>query len=465
MTQTPPLFATVLVVDDDESIRTLLCGRLERRGHKVFQASSAEQAVAIITQAPIESVICDIRMPGKGGFHVLEASRVPTIMITGHGDKEAAIRSVKLGAFSFFEKPFDLDQLELTLLRAVERFRWEKERGALLEQLAELCRLQNREIQSLESQHSSQFIGKAPAVLTIKNTLVKLAKKPEATVLILGETGTGKEVLARELHEHTHGDSQHTPFLALNCAAIPQELLESELFGHEKGSFTGAHQQRIGLCEAVRGGTLFLDEIGEMDIKLQAKLLRLVQERSFRRVGGTGEIGFRGRIVAATHRDLVQRISQNLFREDLFYRLNVITLALPPLRERREDLPDLIDSLCRKQRLKGVSPERMADVVTHNWPGNIRELRNWIERASILAEHDRELLVTAEIPGFHAPELAASEDRPLVNHVKTAEREAILGVLRDNDYHLTRSAAALGIDRKTLHRKMKALQITIKNAA
>jgi DNA-binding NtrC family response regulator len=394
---------------------------------------------------------------------------VPTILITGHGDKESAIRAVEAGAFAFFEKPFDLVALEFTVVRGAERHVLEAERRDLLAKLERLCKLQSRELEVLNSKESSPFIGESAAIDETKSLLARLSKKPLAPLLILGETGTGKEVVARELHRLTHGESNRAPFLALNCAAIPTELLESELYGHEKGSFSGAQTTRIGLAEAARDGTLFLDEIGDMDPRHQAKLLRLLQERKFRRVGSNNEIDFTGRIVAATHRDLKKFAETERFREDLYYRLSVISVVLPPLRERGTDIQLLAEKLCTKHGLRGLAPERWAEIVTYRWPGNIRELNNWIERAAILGLHDDEGLLTAPMPGV-SEATAAVTDRPTLSFseglsikqlreqlMDEYDRRWIEQALDKNRGNISAAAKALGLDRKNLAKRMKDL--------
>ncbi len=468
----------VLVVDDEETIRGLVRSRLERRGHEVEVAANGDEALEAARRFDPSVVVTDIRMPGKDGFAVLRELDVPTVLITGHGDKESAIRAVEEGAFAFFEKPFDLDALEVAIRRAGERRLMELERTQLLQRLDRLCRLQDRELEAVAKGDSEHFVGTSPALVEIKATLARLAMKPLASLLIQGETGTGKEVVARELHRLSHPGQGHVPFIPVNCSAIPAELLESELYGHEKGSFSGAHSQRVGLAEAVREGTLFLDEFGDLDARHQAKLLRLLQERSFRRVGSNKEIPFQGRIVAATHRDLATRIETGEFREDLYYRISVVTVTLPPLRERGPDLVTLAESLCRKHGLRGLAPALRGLLGSYPWPGNVRELGNWVERASILGQHDEQMYVTAALPGGRPsvsaiPNALGGQAAGLVSSLKDrraqaldeVDRQMIQKALDDNDGNVSAAARDLQMDRKNLARRMKELGLTGKREA
>ncbi len=461
----------ILVVDDDPSVQKVIRSRLDRKGHEVYSAASGEDAVALAHAHDFEVVICDIRMPGMDGFEVLSKLRAPTILVTGHGDKESAIRAVSEGAFSFFEKPFDLDALEVAVYRAGERYRLLREREDLLKKLNRLYRLQKRELESFRRESESRLIGVSPKIEEIRGVLKRLAQKPQATLLVLGETGTGKEMVAQELHALTFGEQSETPFLALNCATVPAELFESELFGHEKGSFSGAHQTRIGLAEAVREGTLFLDEIGEMDARHQAKLLRFLQDRKFRRVGSNKELSFRGRVIAATHRNLKRGSREGSFREDLFYRLNIVSVELPPLRERGPDIQELAVEISRKYGLKGFKDWNA--LFHYSWPGNVRELANWIERAAILELHDDEGTIL-QVPKHEGEEAgdkshAISQDslsavsgdlkerrRELLDHY---DRIWIEGTLKKHQGNISQAARDLGLDRKNLTRRMKELEI------
>ena len=466
MSSQAPYFR-VLVVDDDEVVRKVLVSRLERKGHSVRVATSGPEAIEIQKEFDAEVLVSDLRMPEMNGFEVISKFHVPAIIITGHGDKESAIRAVAAGAFAFFEKPFDLDAIEVSVQRAGERHHMIKEREQLLRRLDHLCRLQDRELETLRPLRLSEprLVGNSKALREIREVLQQLAKKPHSTLLIQGETGTGKEVLAQELHHLTYADADKVPFMALNCATVPQELFESELFGHEKGSFSGALASRMGLAEAVQTGTLFLDEIGDMAPQHQTKLLRFLQERRFRRVGSNKEIPFRGRIVAASHKNLLELVKKNLFREDLYYRLNVITLELPPLRERRDDLPTLSTHIAGRFELHGVrDPERLG---YYPWPGNIRELHNWIERASILEEYDDSRLIVSPLPDHVAIEVKSESvevkssslsemKQQVLDHF---ESEWISRALDTHDGNISAAARELGIDRKNLARRMKELSL------
>ena len=456
----------ILIIDDDPSVRLVLQSRLERRGHQVAMAEDGTKALELMHSFRPIVAVSDIRMPGLDGFEVLKQMKVPTILITGHGDKESAIRAVEAGAFAFFEKPFDLDALEVAVIRGAERQILESERLELLAKLDRLCVLQNRELESADQKVSAQFIGLSPPILQIKETLLRLSKKPHASCLILGETGTGKEVIARELHRLTH--SERVPFVALNCSAIPPDLLESELFGHEKGAFSGATSTRVGLAEAAREGTLFLDEIGDMDARHQAKLLRLVQERKFRRVGANSEITFHGRIMAATHKDLWKLSQLGAFREDLYYRLSVVSVTAPPLRERGSDILLVADALCEKHGLRGLSPELVAEISSHSWPGNIRVLNNWIERAAILGNHDLEGFVTEKFPTQARSETSVETPlafQPSGKNIKELrlqvldefDRRWISEALEKSRGNISAAAKFLGLDRKNLTKRMKDL--------
>jgi DNA-binding NtrC family response regulator len=467
---------SILAVDDDPSIRMLLTTRFERHGHKVTSAASVAEVLPILQAGtPIDIVITDLRMPGESGFEILKHTTLPVIIITGHGDKESAIKAVELGAFGFFEKPFDLDSLEVAVVRAFEKFQLQKERDRLNEELQRLCHLQVREIESLEFRDSHVVQTTAE----IKKIVERLALKENATVLITGESGSGKEVLAREIHSRTNGREEllgRTPFVAINCSAIPADLLESELFGHEKGAFSGAVSLKLGLAEAARSGTLFLDEIGDMSPTHQTKLLRLVQERVFRRVGGTQDIPFKARIVAATHRNLQERVKEGLFREDLFYRLSVIQLHCPSLRDRGDEIFEIADRICKKFSVAGIAPERLLDLKNYSWPGNVRELHNWIERAAILGLVDDAGYVEATVPGVQRGAEPLTSARPPIGiqiykgGIKEAraraldeiDRKLIEKVLQEQKGNLSQAARILGLDRKNLGRRIAELGISSK---
>ncbi|NCN41573.1 sigma-54-dependent Fis family transcriptional regulator [bacterium] len=466
----------VLIVDDDPTVRKVLVSRLERRGYNVQTADSAEEALKINEDFQCEVLVSDLRMPGLSGFELIEKIPAPAIIITGHGDKESAIKAVEAGAFSFFEKPFDLDSISIAVQRAGEKHHLLDERERLLKRLNKLCKLQDREIESLKGSEAGEtlLIGSSKGIKSIRQILAQLSKKPKAPLLIQGESGSGKEVVAKELHRLTFLESHDAPFLALNCATVPQDLLESELFGHEKGSFSGAHQQRIGLAEAVRSGTLLLDEIGDMAPEHQTKILRFLQERKFKRVGSNHEIAFKGRIIAASHKNLPTLVQEGHFREDLYYRLNIITVEIPPLRERKEDLAELANFLCEKHQLRGIDPK--IDLRQYDWPGNVRELNNWIERASILDQVNDSSKVMSTLPsqleGGAEYNDELSQIKSLHEKRQTLldrhEKLWIIKALEENDGKVAPTARMLGIDRKNLSRRMQELGIDpgpIKKAA
>lgn len=472
----------VLVVDDEPDIRLLLETRLKRKGYDVRSAASGEEALEVAPAFGAQVLVTDLRMPGIDGFALMTQLNIPTLIITGHGDKESAILAVEKGAFAFFEKPFDLDAVEIAVLRAAEKKLLEDDREALLKKLDRLVKLQGREIESLDRSVAPRTLGNSPALADIRRTIERLADKPVAGVLVLGETGTGKEVLAHELHHLTHPNDGkvRTPFLALNCSAIPPDLFESELFGHEKGAFSGASSTRVGLAEAVREGTLFLDEVGELDPRHQAKLLRFLQERTFKRVGANHEIPFQGRVVAATHRNLLEMSADGRFREDLYYRLSIVTLTLPPLRERRSDLPQLVETLSKRHGLKGVHQDRLNTLLSYPWPGNVRELANWLERAAILGLHDKDGFVTADLTpskpyvvaksdaaaGPASPSLDGISDLKTLRNrmLDEYDRLWIERALDQASGNVSAAAKALGIDRKNLTRRIKELSLTKKAA-
>jgi len=401
----------ILVVDDESSIRKLLRVRLTREGYSVQEAEDGEDALKQMEVYSPQAIISDIRMPNLDGFQLIEKLKQKdenspsVILITGHGDKEAAIKAVRSGAYDYLEKPFDLDQVVATTKRAIEATELKIKNAALLTQLERANKGLNNQLDQKEEelskfgikfQDSDQLIGKSKAMEKVKNLISKIspegvaAHEDTTTILVTGESGTGKEVAARMIHDFSaRADG---PFIAVNCAAFSESLLESELFGHEKGSFTGANEKKIGLFEAANEGTIFLDEIGEADPKTQASLLRVLQEKCIRRVGGTKPISVNVRVVSATNRELENEVKSGNFREDLFYRLNVIHVHLPPLRERGDDVFQLAEhflekvALIRKSNVSGFDEEAKQAILGSKWPGNVRQLQNSIERAVILAK-------------------------------------------------------------------------------
>lgn len=370
----------ILIVDDERSIRNAMKDILEYEGHELFLAENAEQALQMVGEQNFEAIFCDIKMPGMDGIELLEKLgelqiEAPIIMISGHGNIDTAVECIKKGAYDFIEKPLDLNRILITLRNAGDKTTLVKENKTLKKKVPK----------------NNEFIGKSPAIMHILNMVDRVAPT-DARVLITGSNGTGKELIARKLHEQSSRASM--PFIEVNCAAIPGELIESELFGHEKGSFTSAVRQHKGKFEQADGGTLFLDEVGDMSLAAQAKVLRVLQENKITRVGSDRDIGVNVRVIAATNKDLMKEIEKGNFREDLYHRLSVIVLRVPPLAERKEDIPLLvhyfIEQICREYGVNAIpiSAEAIEELKKHEWTGNIRELRNVTERLIILCNKE-----------------------------------------------------------------------------
>jgi two-component system, NtrC family, response regulator AtoC len=456
----------VLVADDELNMRRVLEAMLRREGYDVITAANGVEAMGGMgTKGGVHTVITDLKMPGLDGMGLLkrlsaEYPDVPVVMITAHGSVESAVEAVKLGAFDYLEKPFEQEQIRQVVAKALNTYA-----------------LARRDARPEEPSGHGRFrlVGQSPAIRTIYGVVEKVANTP-STVLISGESGTGKELIARALHENS---SRHAgPFIKINCAAIPKTLMESELFGYDKGAFTGAVGAKPGRFELAHGGTLFLDEIGEIPIEMQVKLLRVLQESEFERVGGIKTIKVDVRLVTATNRDLLAEVGAGAFREDLFYRLNVVPIHIPPLRERREDIPLLADHFIAKfnDRLKkeiaAITPEAVERLVAYQWPGNIRELENLMERTVLFCEGP-EIRVSdlpPEVAGAPAPSAAAAAAgdatlRPAPESLKEAvraetervERELIQRALDATGGNVTQAARKLKISRKSLQTKMKEL--------
>jgi DNA-binding NtrC family response regulator len=391
----------VLVVDDEETIRTQLKSRLEREGFSVDTADQGEQALRQCGQVDYSVVVTDLKMPGKDGVALLESLRTKpngprVILITGHGEKDIAVQALRKGASDYLEKPFDLDQLSQSVKRAAREAQLERENSELVERL-------EARVQRVEGKAEDQFwfVSRSTSMSKVNEWLTVLRREAmrdaeEPTVLILGASGTGKEGIARMVHAGSRRGKG--PWVAVNCANFSEELLESELFGHERGAFTGALQTKRGLFEIAKAGTLFLDEIGEMDLKLQAKLLRVLQERVFRRVGGTQDLDADVRVIAATNRNLEERVKVGRFRDDLFHRINRVVIDLPNLKDRTEDLLPMAQQFAerafgaRGKKFPGFSPEVQVAFRNYSWPGNVRELLNVVERAALVWEGGGALL-------------------------------------------------------------------------
>jgi len=450
--------ARLLLVEDERAIRLALSGLLRREGFEVDQVEDGASALRRLAEQAFDLVLTDLALgDGPSGMDVLRAARreqpeTPVVMITAHGSEAIAVEAMKLGAEDYVPKPFDNDEIRLVVRRALERTRLARENRWLRERLA-------REL-GFES-----LIGSGPSMRRVFETIQKVAET-DLTVLVRGESGTGKELVAHALHERSA--RRGGPFVAVNCAAISRELVESELFGHEKGAFTGAEARRVGRFEAADGGTIFLDEIGDMAPETQAKVLRVLQERCFERVGGAKPLRVDVRVVAATHRDLERDVRDGRFREDLYYRLRVVEIELPPLRERLEDVPalaarflaQLAERLGRPPKL--LAPDALARLAAYPWPGNVRELRNAVERAAVLASGDA--LGAADLalpePGPE-PASAAATTLPFAEAKRLAterfERAYLLTALRAHGGNVSRTAEAIGMVRQSLQQKIREL--------
>jgi DNA-binding NtrC family response regulator len=447
----------ILIIDDEPSIRKVLAAHLTHDGYEVETASDGGEGISKIDSAQFHAVITDLRMPNIGGLEVLHwASRnhpgLPVIIITAHGTVDSAVEAIKLGAHDYVTKPFDRDELKLIIRKAVQT------EEATSRNLAPAA-------------GKFEIIGRTPSMQRIYNLIEKVAQSP-TTILITGESGTGKELVARALHDQSSRVDK--AFISVNCGAIPETLFESELFGHEKGAFTGAINARLGRFELADGGTLFLDEVGELPIDMQVKLLRALQERTFERVGGVTSVKVDVRLVASTNRDLGEEVRKGTFRKDLFYRLNVIPIQLPPLRARKQDIPLLVEHFLarfnkRLEKNVSINAEALDVLAAWSWPGNIRELENVMERCVLLSEGD--VVQPSDLPGLgDAPEVLGNEDLPadheelgLKEYVRAytakLERARIQKVLEAEENNVTRAAKQLGISRKSLQTKMKEYRL------
>jgi DNA-binding NtrC family response regulator len=445
-----PVAPRVLVTEDEESVRRYVTHVLQREGYHVVPAATGNEGLRALDRELFDVVLLDVNLPGVCGLDVLAAGRsVQTdaqfIMMTGSTAVESAVEAMKLGAFDYIAKPVAVDELSLVVKRALHETELRREVAQLRRRVA--------------NHAPGGMIGSSAALARVKD-LVERVAPTRATVLITGETGTGKELVARGIHELS--DRARGPFIAINCSALPESLLESELFGYQKGSFTGANTNKRGLFEEANGGTLFLDEIATISPALQVKLLRALQDRRIQRLGSSHPIAVDFRLVAAGNLDLTQEVEAGRFREDLFYRLNIFPIVVPPLRERRGDIPLLANHFrLRFARENGVEPpeigaDTMRRLVEHDWPGNVRELENFIERAVIMHAG------ASSIP-FEAPARAREDaERSLLSRASREqwsldrlEREYILEVLQQTQGHQIRAAGILGVDRRTLYRKLK----------
>ena len=452
---------TVLIADDEPAIRRTLREILEFEGYAVEEAADGDEAFDKARDG-VDLVLLDIKMPKRDGMEVLQAlhdaeSAVPVVMISGHGTVETAVEATQLGAVDFLEKPPDLNRLLVTVRGALDR-------GQL--------RVENTRLKQVVRDQSgasdlTPIVGDSPAIARIQQTVARVAPS-EARVLITGEPGTGKELVAR--HLHAQSARAEGPLVEVNCAAIPSELIESELFGHEKGAFTGATKQRIGKFEQADGGTLFLDEIGDMSLDAQAKVLRALQESRITRVGGDRSIPVDVRVVAATNRDLLKQVDENRFREDLYHRLSVILIHVPPLRERRGDIPDIAQFILGQvMRRNGMSDKTFAEEALdrlrrQEWRGNVRELRNVVERLLILSDGDA--ITADDVDLYVVPGGSSSAPTGLIDRYDTlfefrdqAEKLFIERKLNENDWNVSATAELIGIQRSHLYNKLKDLGI------
>jgi two-component system, NtrC family, nitrogen regulation response regulator NtrX len=451
-----PLKAHVLIVDDEANTLASLSRAFRLAGHEASVCDSAIKALELASAQTFDLILSDVVMPGKDGLSLLEDLKkagvvAPVVMMSGQADIEMAVRATRLGALDFLEKPVSSDKLLLTVDNALKLQRLESE---------------NRQLRQRLGGH--EIVWNGEAMRRVMAQLERVAST-ESRVCILGETGTGKELVARAIHERSTRSSG--PFITLNCAAVPAELIESELFGHEKGSFTGASGRHIGKFEQADQGTIFLDEIGDMPLNMQAKLLRVLEEGEVERVGGTKPVSVNARVVVATHRDLEARVREQKFRQDLFHRIYVFPLRLPPLRERREDIPALVEhfaaQVCRQNGWKPVpfSADALQALQSHSWPGNVRELRNMVERLMLLATDGQVDLATvqAALPNSaNASISTAVSSGPLAERVQSFERETILAELKRSHHNVSEAAKALSLERSHLYKKAEQLGIDLR---
>jgi DNA-binding NtrC family response regulator len=441
---TVPASIRLLVVDDDDTLRQNLAARFRRQGLTVADAAGGEDALARAAVEPFDVALLDLHMPGMSGLELLARLKerqpeLEALLLTAHGSVETAIQAMKRGAYDYLAKPFQFADLEAHVHTAAEKARLARRERQWVEQLR------------YESPRY-RLVGSSPAMRRVVDLLERVAPT-DATVLVTGPSGSGKELVARALH---HNSGRHDrPLVTVNCAALQEALLESELFGHEKGAFTGAVQAKPGLVEVAEGGTLFVDEIAEMAAGMQAKLLRVLEDGHYRRVGGIREARADVRLVAATNKPLKEEMKAGRFREDLYYRLNVVTIDLPPLRSRRQDIPELVEHFLATRQVgpqrTRIDPEALDVLTRYAWPGNVRELANVLERAQILAEDH--LITTDDLPEELVESAPAAGGDP--RHLREAERRHVREVLRECGGNKVQAARALGISRRALYRVLR----------
>jgi DNA-binding NtrC family response regulator len=455
-----PRKAHLLLVDDDPNTLASLSRAFRLAGHEATVCDNAARAVELLKTESFDVILSDVVMPGKSGLELLEelkknGVKTPIVLISGQANIEMAVRATKLGALDFLEKPLSTDKLLLTVENALRLSRLEDE---------------NRELKQRLGKH--ELVGTGAAMKKLVAQIERVAAS-ETRVCILGETGTGKELVARAIHEKS--PRHENAFVTLNCAAVPAELIESELFGHEKGAFTGAAVRHAGKFEQADGGTLFLDEIGDMPVAMQAKLLRVLEEGEVERVGGDKPIKVNVRVVVATHRNLEDLVQQNAFRRDLFHRVYVFPLLLPPLRERPEDFPALVEHFARQVaaqngwKEKAFTEDAIAELRRYSWPGNIRELRNIVERLVLLATDDAispadvRLVLPSSSSSASATSSTSISSGTLAERTESFEKEVMLAEIRRHNFHMTNVARALGLERSHLYKKCQQLGIDLQS--
>jgi two-component system response regulator AtoC/two-component system nitrogen regulation response regulator NtrX len=461
------LDARLLLVDDEEPARYGMRRALESLTDDIFEAEDGRKAVRLAEEERPDLIIMDISMPKMDGMEALEEIRkLPSpplvVMVTAHGSEKTAVDAMKKGAYDYIAKPYEVDELRLVARNALERISLERE---------------NRRLAAELEKHEAygEIIGTSEIMGGVFDRIAKVCQT-DVAVLIEGESGTGKELVANEIHRRSHRADK--PFVVMNCAALPENLIESELFGHEKGAFTGATAQRKGKFETADGGTLFLDEIGDMSFNTQAKVLRVLQEKNFERLGGEKTIEVDVRIISATNKDLATATKEEQFREDLYYRLKVVSIALPPLRERKGDIPLLAERLVEtfskehNKNIQGVDPEAMKALHSYGWPGNVRELRNVLESSVVLTGGD--ILLSEDLPpeitggaaGAMSGALGVDQSLPFREWkklmVESAERDYFMRRLKDNGYNISRTARELEMHRQSLQQKLRELNINVK---
>jgi two-component system nitrogen regulation response regulator NtrX len=451
------VFPTILAVDDEAAILQSLSGILSDEGFEVLSASNGYEALKIIEEESPDLVLLDIWMPGIDGIETLQEIKrtnpfLQVVIISGHGTIETAVKATKLGAYDFIEKPLSIEKVVVTINNALNFRRLEEENRFLRKKTLE--------------KHS--ITGNSPPIQALKKQIA-VAAPTNAWIFITGENGTGKELVARTIHQMSRRADK--PLIDVNCAAIPDELIESELFGHEKGAFTGSTSRKRGKFEVANGGSIFLDEIGDMSLKTQAKILRILQEQKFERVGGTRTLTVNVRVIAASNKDLEREIEKGTFREDLYYRLNVIPMEVPPLRNRTEDIPLLVETFLKEFSeeghcgLKTVTPRAIEHLKLYRWPGNVRELKNLVERQAIMTES--EVIDEADIPSSYKRKDKMSLEVGIfdVDSLKEAKKEFekiyILRRLSENENNVSQTADSIGVERSHLHKKIKAFGLRL----